>query len=137
MVGAEQLVIMLSHGVGNLQLYLWQIASVVGQHVGIGFLHHMQHDVVIPCIAVVSVDVPVAAAQVYLDVAHPQRTADAHLRVEEVGPGVAVVQARVYHLHLASVGRRELVQWQQLVLPHIMQQQFHKYKIFAKIRIKT
>ena len=34
-----------------------------------------------------------------LHVAHPQRGADAYLGVEEVGPGIAVVQSGVYHLH--------------------------------------
>ena len=127
---------MLPHAVGDFQNELRQIAVVVGQHVGVGLRHYVQHHIVIFGITVVAVGVPLAAAQVNFHVAHPQRIAYAHLCVEEVGSRIAVVQARVQHLHLASVSGRELVQRQQLVLPHIVKYFFHRRQSYEKSRAK-
>jgi hypothetical protein len=79
---------------------------------------------------------PVAGFVVNLHVAHPQLSADLHLGVEEVGSRIVVVQARVYHLHLLTVGRLEAVEWEEPVFPAIMQQLFHGLLIIIEMRFK-
>ena len=103
-VGGQQLLIVLGHLGRHRQHHLGQIVAVVGHHVGIGIASDVQHHVVIPRIAVVTVLVPLAAVLMNLHIAHPQRAADAQLGVEEVGTGVAIVQARVDDLHQLAVG---------------------------------
>ena len=98
---------MLFHLRRHLQHHLRQVFAVLREHVGIGLAHHMQHHIIIMWVAVVTMGIPVGRAQVQLHIAHPQRATDAHLRVEEVGSSVAVVQPWVNHLHLAAVGGGE------------------------------
>ena len=64
---------------------------------------------------------PVARLIVDLDVAYPQRTVNLHLGVEEVGPGVEVVQTGVNHLNGLAVGGLQSFQRKELVLPAIVQ----------------
>ena len=116
----QKLLIVLFHAFGHLQDKLRQVVTFLAEHVGIGLAHHVQHHVVVARVAVVAMHVPVSRMHVNLHVAHPQRSAQAHLGIEEVGPGIAVVQARVDDLHLAAVGGMQRSQRQQLVFPDIM-----------------
>ena len=126
LVGAQQLVVIVAHLLRHAELQLRDVVAVGGAHVGIGHLADVEHDVVVARVAVVAVLVPVAGAVVNLDVAHPEGAADAYLGVEEVGPGVAVVQSRVDDFHFAAVGCRQLFQRQHLVLPSVVQEYLHK-----------
>ena len=69
----------------------------------------MQHHIIIMVVLLMAVEIPVRRLVVYLHVSHPQRTVDLHLRVEEVGSCVAVVQSRINDLHVLSVGGLELL----------------------------
>ena len=97
----------------------------MGDDVHVGLSAHVEHHVVVCRVVVVAVSVPVARLVVYLHVAHPQGAVHLHLRVEEVGSGVAVVQAGVEHLHSSVVGGLQVSQGEQLVLPAVVQQCFH------------
>ena len=67
----------------------------------------MEYDVVVGRIGVVTVTLPVRRTQVQLNIAHPHRTAYAHLGVEEVRAGICVMQTGVYNLNLLTVGREQ------------------------------
>ena len=85
----------------------------------------MEHGVVVVAIGVVLVFEPVGRAQVYLHIASPYGFSYLHFGVEEVGPGVVVVQSRVEHLHAFAVFGLQQGGGEQLVLPHVVEQFFH------------
>jgi hypothetical protein len=86
---------------------------------------HVEDDVVVGVVAVVSVAKPVGGVLVYLHISHPQRVAHLHLGVEEVGARVGVGEARVDEVDGLSAVGEEGCQWQQAVLPYIMKESFH------------
>ena len=57
----------------------------------------MQDDVVIALVLVVPMQIPVRRLVVYLHISHPQGAPDSDLRIEEVRPGIAIMQARINH----------------------------------------
>jgi hypothetical protein len=71
-----------------------------------------------------------------LHISHPQRTANAHLRIEEVWAGIAVVQAWVNHFHRTAVGGVQLAKWQHLVFPNVMEQLFHLSSCLNRAKIR-
>ena len=117
---AEQSLIVGRHIPGHLKHHLGHTPAFARDDVGVNHPGHMQHHVVIGAVAVVPVDAPARRPVVYLDVPNPHSAAYLHLRVEEVGPRVAVLQARVNHLYGQSVGRHERLQWEHLVLPCVL-----------------
>ena len=81
-------------------------------------------------VGLVAVHEPLRRTQMQLYVAHPQRGADAYLGVEEVGPGIAVVQSGVYHLHGLALCGGERCQGEEAVLPYVVQELFHIVRRF-------
>ena len=77
---------------------------------------------------VMAVQIPVAGLHVNLYITHPECAADAYLGIEEVGAGVAVVEARVDNLEGAAVSGVQLAERQQPMLPSILQQFFHRLR---------
>ena len=57
--------------------------------------------------------------------AHPQRATNLHLRVEKVGPCIAVVQSCVQNLNHTPISSLQLIERQHLVFPNIVKQLFH------------
>ena len=104
----------------HIQLHLRKILSLSGPHLGIHLSHHVEYHIIIPRIAVMVVLIPVAGLVVNLDITHPQGFSDIDLRIKEVWSRIPIVQARIYHFDVLSVGCLQLPQGEQLVLPHIM-----------------
>jgi hypothetical protein len=71
--------------------------------------------------------VPVGRFDVEFDISHPHRICDFHLSVEEIRPLVLIVQTRIQHLDRATICSVELMGWKESVLPHIVQEFFHKF----------
>ena len=61
-----------------------------------------------------------------LHIADPERSVDPHLRIEEVGTGMAVVQSHIDHLHRLPVRGGQWGKRKQLVLPDIVEKFFHE-----------
>jgi hypothetical protein len=111
---------MLADMLRHVELHLHEVLPLTVDDVPVHSLTDMEHDIVVARVTVVAVQVPVAGLTVNFDIAHPQRVADAHLRIEEVGPGVVVMQSRVDDLHRPAVGGRQLSQRPQFVLPSVV-----------------
>ena len=120
-VRLQQFLVVAPHAVGHVELHLAYKLPVGVHHLGVEHARHVKDHVVVAPVFVVAMQIPVRRLVVYLHVAHPQCLADPHLRIEEVGPRIAVVQSRVDHLDGLSVTRRQLLQRKQLVLPHVVQ----------------
>ena len=80
----------------------------------------MQDDVVVGGVAVVAVGIPFFAACMYLDVARPCLAGYAYLGVEEVWPGVEVLQPGVDDLYLPAVGGSECRGGEYAVFPAVL-----------------
>ena len=80
----------------------------------------MEDDIVVSCIKVMAVTLPVAGAQMYLDIPSPQSATDAHLGIDEVGTCIGVMQTRVYDLKRLAVGCGQRLQREQAVAPDIV-----------------
>ena len=72
-----------------------------------------------------AVPVPVGCQAVDFDISHPQCSANADLCIEEVGPGVQVVQSGIDDFDGASVSSVQLSGRKYAVLPNVMQEFFH------------
>ncbi len=132
LVGVQQRLVVLGQGGGHGQHHLRNHPPLGCHRLAVGFPHHMQDDTVISRVAVVTMAVPVGRAQVQLHVAGPQDAVHQHLGVEEVGAAVAVVHARVYHIHAPAAGGAQAGQGQDAVLPDVMQQFLHTCKVMIK-----
>ena len=131
-----QLLIMLPDIVGHVELHLFEKLSVGIHHLCIENGSHVENHVGVVLVLVVTVQIPVTRLVVDLHIPHPQGSVDSHLRIEEVGTCVAVVQSRVNHFDVLSVARFQSPQREQLVLPHIMQQLLHSFKFNVKLAAK-
>ena len=70
--------------------------------------------------------IPVASLQVYLDITHPKGVADTHLGIEEVGTGITIMQSGIDDFHRSSVCCLQRMEWQQTMFPRVVQQLFHR-----------
>ena len=104
----------------HIELHLRKILSLCILHIGVHLAHHVEYHIIIPWVAVMMVQIPVAGFVVDLDVANPQGTVDSHFRIKEVRSCVVIVQAWVYHFDVLAVGCLQFPQREQFVLPHIM-----------------
>ena len=116
---------MFPDGCRNLQPHLWRIIALFCLDIHINGLCHVQDDVVIVRIAVVPVQEPVGRTVVYLYIAHPQRSADLHFRIEEIGTCIAVMQSGINDFHLLSVSGLEPRQRKHFVFPYVVEELFH------------
>ena len=120
-VGLQQLVVMRPDHLGHVELHLRQILSPRVHHIGIDRTGHVEHHIVIAAILVVAVQIPVRRLVVNLHIPHPEGAVDIHLRIEEIGTCIVVVQSGVNHFDELAVGCLQFPQREHLVLPHIMQ----------------
>ena len=120
---------------GHVELHLRRREATGGAHLGVDHPGHMEHNIIIMVVALMPMQEPIGRLVVYLHVAHPQFAANLHLGVEEVGARVAVVQARVDHLHRLSVGGVERSERKHLVLPTVVQQLFHVGEVRGLCRL--
>ena len=125
LVDGQQLLIVLIHVVGDGELHLDEALALRVLGIHIQFAAYVEDDVVIAFVLVVAMHIPVARLVVYLHVAHPQGAANLDFGIEEVGACIAIVQARVDDFHLLMDVGGELGEWEELVLPHVMQELFH------------
>ena len=109
----------------HIELQLRYLRAVRIENGTVDDRSHMEDDIVVVAAVIVVMAKPVARAQVYLHIAHPQRAANLDRRRDEVGSGVRIVHARVEHLHTLSVGGQERAEGKGLVLPCIMKEMFH------------
>ncbi len=72
-----------------------------------------------------TVAVPVARPDVYLDVACPCMAVDGYFCVEKVGTGISVEPSRIENSDAPSVNRGQIVLDPQSVLPYILHQALH------------
>ena len=121
----QQLLVVVFQGLRNLEHQLRQVVTVLCLHIHISHTNHMEHHIIISWVVVVSVTIPVTGLEVYLHIAHPQRATNLHLRVEKVGPCIAVVQSCVQNLNHTPVSSLQLIERQHLVFPNIVKQLFH------------
>ncbi len=133
-VGGEQFAVVVLHALGHLQDKLRRHTAAVSGHRGACLAHYVQDDVVVGTVLVVPMQEPVRRLEVDFHITHPQRAADAHLGIEKVGTGIAVVQAGVNDFHLFSVVCPKRLQREQPVLPYIMQQLFHHIAFRHKVK---
>ena len=124
-VGGEQLLVILAHLLGNVELHLRRSVATVGNSVAVDGATDVEHHIVVGTVAVVPVAEPVGGAVVNLHVAHPQGTVDFHFRIEEVGATVAVVQSGVNHFHPCAADGGQRRKRKEFMLPAIMQQLLH------------
>ena len=125
-VGGKQFLVVERHRHRDGKFDLgYKLPSAVGD-IAVVVLHHMQHNVVVGRVGVVTMPIPVLRMFVYLHIAHPHRLANAQFGIEEVGPRIAVMQSRVNHLHIPAVGGGKVGKGQHLVFPHVLQQLFHR-----------
>ena len=131
MVCGDKFVIVSANLLRHVEPYLRHLAAVGCYDVRPRFCRHMQHNVIVGLVFVVSVRIPVGCLVVYLDVSYPHSAAYSDLRVEEVGPRVGVGQTCVYHLNALARGGKERPYGKHLVLPYIMKKLFHKRVFYA------
>ena len=60
------------------------------------------------------------------DITHPQFTVDAHLGIEEVGPCIAIEATGIDDLHPTAVGGDKVHRVDELMLPYVLHELFHK-----------
>ena len=60
------------------------------------------------------------------DITHPQFTVDAHLGIEEVGPCIAIEATGIDDLHPTAVGGDKVHRVEELMLPYVLHELFHK-----------
>ena len=65
----------------------------------------MEHYRVVAFVGVMPMKHPVRCLTVYLHIAHPQRTVNLYLGIEEVGTVVAVLHTGMDYLYRLSIGR--------------------------------
>ena len=123
---SKQFLIVVSDAVGHVEHHLRGRGALAGADHDISNVHDMEHDVVIACVAVMAVDEPVGSLVMDLHIADPERSVDPHLRIEEVGTGMAVVQSHIDHLHRLPVRGGQWGKRKQLVLPDIVEKFFHE-----------
>jgi hypothetical protein len=122
-----QVGIVLGHIRGNVELHLrYGLSARISQHL-VDYAGYVEYDVLVGRVAVVSVAMPVAATDVYLDIAHPEHAVYLHLGLQKVGAGVTVVAAGVEHLHTAPIGGGEHTERKYFVLPAVMKKLFHGF----------
>ena len=68
-----------------------------------------------------AMQIPVRRLVVDLDITHPQRSVDLHLCVKEVRAGIVVMQTRVYHFDVLTIGCFQFLEREHTVFPHILE----------------
>ena len=80
-----------------------------GLDISIDRAHHVQHNIVVGGIMIVTVNIPVGRFLVYFHVAHPKRAVDFHLCIEKIGTCMVVVKSRVDYFYGLPVGCFQLI----------------------------
>ena len=117
----QQLVIVFPDMFRYIELHLFDKLAVGVHHLCIQHACHVENHIIVTRILVMAVQIPVTGFVMDLHVAHPQRPADLHLRIEEVGTCIVVVQAGVNHFDGFTVARRQFLEREQFVSEHIVQ----------------
>lgn len=120
-----QFLVVLAQVARNFQFHLWKCLSVLCDDGAVGCFRHMQDDVVIMYVFVMTVDVPVGGSSVNLDVAHPCRSVQFDFGVEKVRAGISVECSRVDDLYRLAVCGLQRFEWKEFVFPDVVQQLFH------------
>ena len=100
----QQLFVTVEHLLWNVELHLRQAATRGREHlVCIYNSTHMKNHIVISAIELMAMQIPIGSLIVDFNITHPQRFTDLYLSIEEVGPGITIMQAGVNNLNLLPV----------------------------------
>ena len=121
LLGLAQFIVMCLHMRRYIQLQLRYVLAVALHHFGIQFPGYMQYHIVVIAVLVVPMHVPVARLVVNLNIARPHSAIYANLSIHEIGPGIAVVLARIDHLNQHTIACKQLFQRKKLQFPSIME----------------
>ena len=105
---------------GHVHLYGDGFVPVLCLCFLVGIQHHMQDGVVIGRIQMVAVMIPVRGFQVDFHVACPKDAIELDLGIEKVGTLMCIVGTGVNDFNHALVKRKQGLEWQNPVFPHIV-----------------
>ena len=119
-VGLYQLGIVVLYILRHFELYLRNILSVGIHNLSVKQRGHMQYDIVVSAVVVVTMLIPVARLVVNLHITYPQIAIDADLGIEKVRAGIVIMQTWVYHFDKSTVTGSKFFQWKKLMFPDVV-----------------
>ena len=108
------------HGFGYRKHQLGYFFPVPAENGSVILFHHMQDDIFVGFVCRVAVRQPVRRFLVYLHTAGPYGSVDSDFRIEEIGPGIGVLQAGINNLECIALCRGEARRPIQPVFPDVM-----------------
>ena len=100
----QQLFVVVEHLLWNVELHLRQSATRGREHlVCIDNSTHMKNYIVIGGIELMAMQIPIGSLVVDFYVTHPERSTYLYLSIEEVRPGITIMQTGVNNLNLLPV----------------------------------